>query len=205
MALTYQSEKNVTLSRRDGDTLIKLLPGTVGAQVALTAQNGVEKANVQEELEALHAKMDGLLTEADAMRYIGVVNSDADLPATYGAGWTWKVGTDGTYKGKFCESGDLIIANTDRDGTGSTDADFDMFQGNVDRPVSGPETSVTDCVPVFDGTTGMKIKDSGVTLDDLKQAAAVAGKNWTLHVAALPDALPDDLADGGLLLVDAQP
>lgn len=203
MALTYQSEKNVTLSRRDGDNLIKLLPGTVGTQVALTARNGVTKANVQEELEAVHTRMDELLTEADAMQYKGVVNADGDIPTTYSKGWMWKVGTDGTYKGAACEKGDTIIANVDRDGTGNTDNDFDILQGNVVRPVSGPETSVADCLPVFEDATGMKLKDSGVTLDDLKQAASVAGKTWTQHVATLPDALPEDLADGGLLFVDA--
>ena len=91
MALTYQSEKNVTLSRRNGEELVRLHPATVGVQVALTAQNGVTQTDVQKELEAIHGKMDGLLREADAMQYKGVVNADGELPTTYEPGWMWKV------------------------------------------------------------------------------------------------------------------
>ena len=203
MALTYQSEKNVTLSRRNGTELIKLYPGTVGAQVALTAQNGVTQTDAQKELEAIHTKIDGLLTNADAMQYKGVINADGDLPATYEPGWTWKVGTEGTYKGRVCQSGDLIIANTSRAGSGNADGDFDIVQGNVDRPVSGPDTSTTDHIALFDGTDGMKLKDGGITLDELKQSVADAANKWAVHLDSLPESMPDELADGGLLFVDS--
>ena len=202
MALTYQSEKNVTLSRRNGEELIRLHPATVGVQVALTAQNGVTQTDVQKELEAIHGKMDGLLSEADAMQYKGVVNADGELPTTYEPGWMWKVGTAGTYKGQTCEAGDLIISNVSRADADNADTDFDIVQGNVPRPVSGPETATAEHLAVFDGEGGMKIKDSGVTVDELRASVAAAALEWTHYEATLPDAMPENLADGGLLLVD---
>ena len=202
MALTYQSEKNVTLSRRNGEELVRLHPATVGVQVALTAQNGVTQTDVQKELEAIHGKMDGLLSEADAMQYKGVVNADGELPTTYEPGWMWKVGTAGTYKGQTCEAGDLIISNVSRADADNAYTDFDIVQGNVPRPVSGPETATAEHLAVFDGEDGMKIKDSGVTVDELRASVAAAALEWTHYEATLPDAMPENLADGGLLLVD---
>ena len=40
-----------------------------------------------------------------------------------------------------------------------------------------------------------------MTLDDLQQATEAAGKKWIVSAGALPDTAPEDLADGGLLLV----
>ena len=165
---------NVTMKDAKGNTLN---PASVGTQIALTAQNGVEKGNVQEELEAIHTKMDDLLVNADALQFKGIVNSDADIPTTYKAGWVWKASTPGTYKGKVCEKGDLIFANTDRDGTGNTDDDFAVYQGNVERPVSGPDAATDEHLPVFDGTDGMTLKDSAISLaavqEGLKKAFVV--------------------------------
>ena len=159
---------NVTMKDKDGNTLN---PSSIGAQIALTARNGVTQEDVQKELEAIHGKMDGLLSEADAMQYKGVVNADGDIPATYEPGWMWKVGTAGTYKGQTCEAGDLIIANVSRAGTDNADTDFDIVQGNVPRPVSGPGSSTADTLPAFDSEDGMKLKSSDLTVTAMKEAA----------------------------------
>ena len=103
---------NVTMKDAKGNTLN---PASVGTQITLTSQGGVTRGNVQEELEAVHAKLDELLINADALQYKGVVNSEADLPTTHSVGWMWKVGTAGTYKGKVCEPGDILIAIADDD------------------------------------------------------------------------------------------
>lgn len=162
---------NVTMKDKNGNTLN---PSTIGTQIALTAQNGVTQTDLQKELEAMHGKMDGLLTEADAMQYKGVVNADGDIPATYEPGWMWKVGTAGTYKGQTCETGDLIIANVSRAGAENADTDFDFVQGNVPRPVSGPESSTADTIPAFDSEDGMSLKSSELTVTAMKEAAKKA-------------------------------
>ena len=201
MALTYQSEKNVTLSRRNGEELIRLHPATVGVQVALTAQNGVTQTDVQKELEAIHGKMDGLLSEADAMQYKGVVNADGDLPTTYEPGWMWKVGTAGTYKGQTCEAGDLIISNVSRADADNADTDFDIVQGNVPRPVSGPASATDGNLVTFDQATGMLVKDSGISKDSVNAAIAFSGKVPSKVVDSMPDSMPEDLMPGGMLFV----
>ena len=57
----------VTIRTTQGEALN---PASTGAQIALTAQNGVEKANVQEELEAVHARIDGIDLDRDAVRHV---------------------------------------------------------------------------------------------------------------------------------------
>ena len=200
MALTYQSEKNITLSRRDGDQLIRLHPSTTGEQVALTVQNGIENDSLQAELEAIRAKMGGLLAEADAMQYKGVINADGDLPTTYEPGWLWKVGTAGTYKGKTCEAGDMLVANTGRAGTDNADTDFDVIQGNAERPVSGPESATADNVAVFGNAEGTSLDDGGVTVAELEEMIGASQREWIVYSAALPETMPEELADGGLLV-----
>ena len=63
----------------------------------------------------LYATMDSKISAAiaanDAMTFMGVVNSNSDLPATANKGDTYKVGTAGTYAGQTCLVGDLIINN----------------------------------------------------------------------------------------------
>jgi hypothetical protein len=52
-------------------------------------------------------------TANDAMIFKGVVNANGNLPATHKQGWTYRVATAGTYAGKVCEVGDIIICVTD--------------------------------------------------------------------------------------------
>lgn len=196
MAITFTETKNVIHSRREGDNLVKLHAETSGEQVKLTTQNGVTNEDVQAELEAVHTKINGLLTSADAMQFKGVVNAEDDLPTTYEPGWTWKVGTAGTYKGNVCEVGDMLIATVSRAGTDNDNADFAAVQVNIDGAVTGPVSAVDGNLAAFDQATGKVVKDSGLS-------AAELGKVWVKTVTALPEDMPADLKDGGLLIVDA--
>lgn len=200
---TTSSEVNATVYARRGSELRELNYKTIGTQVKLTVQNKVTQNDVQAELEAIHTKIDGLLASADAMQFKGVVNNDGDLPSTYTAGWTWKVGTAGTYKGVVCEVGDLIIAVETRDGSGNENADFAVFQGNIDGAVTGPASAVNENIAVFNQTTGRVIKDSGIKMSDLAALIAASSKVWVHTVQSLPDVMPENLFDGGLLIVDA--
>ncbi len=188
---------NTPLYVRKGNALLNIQPETSGEQVKLAARNGVTAATAQAELEAVHARMDGLLSNADAMRFKGVVNADADLPAAdYEAGWTYKVGAAGVYKGRDCEEGDLIIVNASRADSGSVDGDFDVVQANIKGAVTGPDAAADGNLAAFDQATGKVIRDSGLS-------AAELGKVWVKTAASLPDTLPEDLKEGGLLVVDA--
>lgn len=195
--------KNGQLHIRNGEKLIRINPESIGAQVKLTAQNGVTQADAQAELEAVHAKIDGLLTSADAMQFKGVVNAEGDLPTTYEPGWTWKVASAGSYKGNTCEVGDMIVAVVSRSGTGNENSDFSVIQSNIDGAVTGPASAVGDDLAAFDGATGKVVKDSGLKTADVLAAVENGKKVWVKTAASVPDSMPADLHDGGLLFVDA--
>ena len=202
MAITVEV-KNGKLYIRDGEKLLQLNVESIASQIKLTAQNGVSQADVQAELEAVHSKIDGLLTSADAMIFKGVVNADGDLPTTYEPGWTWKVASAGGYKGNACEVGDMIVAVVSRAGTGNENSDFAVIQANIDGAVTGPASATGDNLAAFDGATGKLVKDAGIGLSDVRSAVEGSKKVWVKTAASVPDAMPEDLHDGGLLFVDA--
>lgn len=197
------SAVNATAYSRKGNELRELNYKTIGTQVKLTVQNKVTQADVQAELEAIHTKIDGLLANADAMQFKGVVNNDGDLPTTYTAGWTWKVGTAGTFKGVVCEVGDLIIAIETRAGSDSQNSDFAVLQTNIDGAVTGPASAVNENIPVFDQTSGRVIKDSGIMMSDISALIAASTKVWLMTANSVPDSMPENLLEGGQLIVGA--
>ena len=201
--LITTSEVNATAYSRKGNELRELNYKTVGTQVKLTVQNKVTQDDVQAELEAIHTKIDGLLANADAMQFKGVVNNDSELPTTYTAGWTWKVGTAGTYKGVVCEVGDLIIAIETRAGSDNQNSDFAVLQTNIDGAVTGPASAVNENIPVFDQTSGRVIKDSGISKASLSAVIAASSKVWVKLANSVPDSMPEELLEGGLLIVGA--
>lgn len=202
MAITVEV-KNGKLYIRDGEKLIQLNAESIGQQIKLTAQNGVTHDDVQAELEAIHTKISGLLRSVDVFIYKGVVNAEGDLPTTYEPGWTWKVASAGTYKGKACEIGDMIIAVVSRAGSGNENSDFDVIQANIDGAVTGPVSSADGNLAAFDGASGKVVKDSGLKMADVQAAVDDGKKVWVKTAASVPDAMPEDLHDGGLLFVDA--
>ena len=121
--------------------------------------------------------VDGILAAADAMIFKGTVGTGGtheiaafNALSTYNAGWTYKVITAGTIKGKVCEIGDLVTATVDRAGSGNLDADWVAVQTNIDGAVTGPESTVNSRLALFDGTTGKLIKTSVYEESDLLTA-----------------------------------
>ena len=105
---------------------------------------------------------------ADAMLFKGTLGQAKDgatvtaLPANHKVGWTYKVVTAATYAGMACEVGDMIACIKTR--TTANNADWTVFQGNIDGAVTGPTSSTNAHVAVFNGATGKVIKDSGFTI-----------------------------------------
>ena len=110
-------------------------------------------------------KLKALLGANDAMIFKGIVNKNTDLPDTHETGWTYRVNKAGTYAGKACEIGDLVICITD--GLSANDAHWTVAQTNIDGAVIGPVSSTNDNIVIFNGNTGKLIKDSGKKLSDL--------------------------------------
>lgn len=101
----------------------------------------------------------------DALVFKGHVGVDGDIEiadfndlATYSVGWTYRVKTAGTIKGKVCEIGDIITAIVARTGSGQDNADWTVMQSNLDGAVIGPASVAGNEMAVFDGVTGKLIK-----------------------------------------------
>lgn len=228
MAAPEVTELNTPLYQRVGENLYQLHVQTTAEQVKMkNAEQG--DSSVQQEIETLRGKLDNILSANDAMIFKGVVNQDSDIAAAdYQAGWTYKVGTAGTYKGQKCEVGDLIVCVKDH-ADSAADSDWTVVQTNIDGAVTGPESAADGNLPAFDGATGRIIRDSALRTADVSDAVAkkhehanrtdVLDKLSTqdgellfdgkrindglveVASAANIDAIPENLRDGGLLII----
>ena len=148
-----------------GNKAPKASPALTGTPTAPTADAGTNTTQIAT-TAFVKAEIDAVLDAADAMQFKGTIGSSGAtvtaLPNTHKAGWTYKVATAGTYAGKVCEIGDMIICV--KDGTAAADADWTVVQNNIDGAVTGPASSVDARVAVFNGTSGTIIKDSGFTI-----------------------------------------
>ena len=167
---------------------------TSADQVKMLDKDGGQ-STAQQEIETLRLKTEGLLSSADALVFKGVLDGSHALPAAdYEVGWTYRVNEAGTYAGQPCEVGDLVICVADY-ADSAKDSDWTAAQTNLDGVVIGPTSAVSGNVPVFDSATGKVVADSGLS-------AATLGKKWAMTVAVLPESMPEDLQEGGLLIVD---
>ena len=228
MAAPEVTGLNTPLYQRVGENLYQLHVQTTAEQVKMkNAEQG--DSSVQQEIETLRGKLDNILSASDAMVFKGVVNQDSDIAAAdYQAGWTYKVGTAGTYKGQKCEVGDLIVCVKDH-ADSAADSDWTVVQTNIDGAVTGPESAADGNLPAFDGATGRIIRDSALRTADVSDAVAKKhshankadvldkltaqdgkllfdGKHINdglVDVASTTsiDSIPDNLRDGGLLIV----
>ena len=137
-------------------------PKLTGTPTAPTANAGTNNTQIATTAFVGTAVSNAIAGVADALIYKGTVSQNGGLPAKHEKGWTYKVAAAGTYVGKTCEVGDMIICNTD--GTSANNSHWDVIQTNIDGAVTGPSSSVDNRVAVFNGATGKVIKDSGFTI-----------------------------------------
>jgi hypothetical protein len=114
---------------------------------------------------ATKAYADGLFAANDALLFKGTVGSGGTLEiaafnslAAYNAGWTYRVITAGTIKGKACRVGDMIVATVDRSGSGNVDGDWTNEPTNNDGMVIGPTSATDGVMALFDSTSGKLLK-----------------------------------------------
>lgn len=139
----------------------------VGHAIEITAGKGIKVAKDPVDNLELATKqyVDKILGANDAMLFKGILDDTHKLPDTHETGWTYRVNKAGTYAGKVCEIGDLVICTTD--GLSANDAHWTVAQTNIDGAVIGPDTSTSDNIVIFNGNIGKLIKDSGKKLSDL--------------------------------------
>ena len=132
--------------------------------------------------------VDNAFVVNDAMIFKGVLDSPSEVPATHQAGWTYRIGTTGTYAGKICEVGDLLICTVD--GTTASNDHWNVVQNNIDGALfKGTNTFIDGQVLIADGVTG-KTKTSGFTIaksvpsDALFTDTVYTHPTYTAHTAA---------------------
>lgn len=179
------SSGTVAAARIDSAIARLASPALTGTPTAPTAADGTNNTQI-----ATTAFVMSQFKYNDAMIYKGVVNANGDLPATHHQGWTYKVGTAGTYAGIVCEAGDIIICNTD--GTSANNAHWNVIQTNIDGAVIGPSSSTDGNIVLFDGATGKIIKNS--TYSPSSFAAASHGTHVT--TATVQSALSINTSSG---------
>ncbi len=142
-----------------GDILAKQdSPSFSGTPTAPTPTSGDSSTKI-----ATTAFVANAMAALDAMAFKGTIGAAGDnptvteLPATHTAGWTYRVVTAGTYAGKTCEVGDLIICVNSS--TTAADADWTVAQTNIDGAVTGPSSATSGHIPTFNGASGKVIQD----------------------------------------------
>lgn len=152
-----------TMAKETATDYAKLAsPTFTGTPTAPTAANGTSTTQI-----ATTEFVNNTLAYANAMQFKGTLGTGGTitaLPDTHEAGDTYRVITPGTYAGKYCEEGTLIICTTD--GTTANNAHWTSVETNEDGAVVGPTESTPNGIARFSGSTGRIIQNSGITIDD---------------------------------------
>lgn len=155
--LVIGGDTTITVERSDaGVYAVKAATGEVADGGTKLTTGGQVYTFVSTQLGAL----------AGALIFKGTVDNQVDFQTkatnAYKTGWTYRVNTAGSYAGKTCEVGDMIIAITDCDGTYSAD-DFTIGQTNIDGAVTATANITADHIMIGDGARG--VTDSGKTIE----------------------------------------
>lgn len=150
------------------------LTGTPTAPTAVAGTNTTQIATTA----FVKAAVDAMATAVDAMRFKGTLGTGGDvesLPASHKKGDTYKVIKAGTYAGKACEIGDMVVCIAD--GSAASNDDWSVIQANIDGAVTGPASSVSSNFAAFSGTSGRVVADSGYSASSF--AAATHSHGYT--------------------------
>lgn len=84
--------------------------GTITATgLTIKDVSGVQDTDPTQPYEIANKRyVDRTFSANDAMLFKGVIHSERDIDFPYEVGWTYKVGTKGSYLGQWCEPGDTI-------------------------------------------------------------------------------------------------
>ncbi len=159
--------------------IMAILSGGAAADFSMNSKKITSLATPTDDTDAAtKLYVDDIIATNDAMVFKGTIGSGGtveSLPTTHDIGWTYKVITAGTYAGKVCEIGDMLISLVSRSGSGNTNADWAVIQANIDGAVTGPASAIDERIAVFNGATGKVIKDGGVAVSGLATSTHVHG------------------------------
>lgn len=156
------SKIKVVLYGKEGEVKTEFAPETEASQVYIASESG-NPSTVEEEINVLRQKTGSIVSGGVVFK--GSLTSTSGLPTVmYKAGWQYVVKDAGTYAGKVCEEGDMVLCIKDYASGSASNSDWTVIQVNIQGAVTGPASSVANRVAIFDGTSGKIIKDSGFTI-----------------------------------------
>jgi hypothetical protein len=156
------SKIKVVLYGKEGEVKTELSPETEASQVYIASESG-NPSTVEEEINVLRQKTGSIVSGGVVFK--GALTSTSGLPTVmYKAGWQYVVKDAGTYAGKVCEEGDMVLCIKDYASGSASNSDWNVIQVNIQGAVTGPASSVANRVAIFDGTSGKIIKDSGFAI-----------------------------------------
>lgn len=168
-------------------TRVKTLEDNMPNYAPLANPNFTGKVTIAGDEAATKAYVDGLVSNlasaTPAVLTLGAGldgNVGIEDPRDYKAGETYRISNPGTYFGRKCEAGDLVIILSDFAWAGdatlyANDSQLMVIQANIDGAVtSAAETSTVGEIVVFNAVTGKVIKGSGVQIASLNDAIAKA-------------------------------
>lgn len=110
---------------------------------------------VKDAYDALVQLLNNSFAANDAMIMKGTLGTNGSvsaLPTTgYSAGWTYRVATAGTYAGKVCEVGDMVVCVKDYNSSSASDSDWSVIQVNIDGAVTASANLASNQLVVGDG------------------------------------------------------
>jgi len=194
MAVEVTKTANLPLIQRRGEDLVRINPATIATQVS-TADGG----NVEDKIVSLSAAVAGQtavqvvadITARDALTgmlvgdQVWVVDATGDSTVTAGAAkYLYESAEKGWIKTAEAESMDVILKWADiQDKPTSAVADIDDAVAKRHEHVNKADL---DQLSVVDGAVAV----NGTVMKSV------------VTVASLPETMPADLANGGLLIVD---
>ena len=133
-------------------------PALTGTPTAPTPTEGANSTQIAT-TEFVTNAISKSFSANDAMLFKGTLGSGGDvgtLPNEHKVGWTYRVVKAGTYAGKVCEVGDLVICITE--GTSANNAHWTVAQTNIDGAVVKNGTAANNgsvTQPVYVDTNGV--------------------------------------------------
>lgn len=133
-------------------------PSLTGTPTAPTPTEGTNSTQIAT-TEFVTNAISKSFSANDAMLFKGTLGSGGTvgtLPNEHKVGWTYRVVKAGTYAGKVCEVGDLVICITD--GTSANNAHWTVAQTNIDGAVVKNGTAANNgsvTQPVYVDTNGV--------------------------------------------------
>lgn len=150
------------LYSKEGNETTPLAPKTLAEAVVMNDADGIASTVAA---EIIKVRLTLSTIQADGVHFKGPVSSANPLPpVAYKAGWFYVVQEAGTYAGMVCEVGDFIYCIKTYASGSASDADWTSVQKNLVGAVTGPDSSVVGNVPMFSGTAGDRIVDSGFSV-----------------------------------------